>query len=91
MPPEATRMNAIEQALLAVMVAKGGDRAAAEAHISRAQGHARASARRSRQVVEIAALVVAGNGERAAGLALEHAAEFPDDVELLARVAEGSR
>ena len=44
------------------------------------------TARRERQVVEIAALVVAGDQERAAGLALEHIVEFPDDAELLARV-----
>jgi hypothetical protein len=48
--------------------------------------HARAPSRRERQVAEIEALVVAGHGERAAGLALEHTAEFPDDTDLLARV-----
>ena len=77
-------MNAIEYARLALMAAKRGDRAAAQAHISRAQRHARANARRERQVVEIAALVVRGDGERAGGLALEHTAEFPDDADLLA-------
>ena len=77
-------MNAIEHALLALIAAKRGDGAAAQAHISRAQRHARANARRERQVVEIAALVVGGHGERAAGLALEHTAEFPDDADLLA-------
>ena len=41
--------------------------------------------RRERQITEIAALVAAGNGERAAGLALEHIAEFPDDADLLPR------
>jgi hypothetical protein len=49
------------------------------------------NARRYRQVVEIAALVVAGDRERAAGLALEHAAEFPGDGELLAHVIGSSR
>jgi hypothetical protein len=44
------------------------------------------TARRDRQVAEIAALVAAGHVERAAGLANEHAAEFPDDAALLARV-----
>ena len=82
--------NAIEQALLAVMAANGGDTAAAQGHISRAQRHARATARRERQVVEIAALVVADDGERAAGLTLEHTAEFPDDADLLARISAKS-
>ena len=84
-------MNAIEQALLALIAAKRGDQAAAQGHISRAQRHARANARRERQVVEIAALVVAGDGERAAGLSLEHTAEFPGDAELLTRVANCDR
>ena len=77
-------MNAIEHALPRRHGRGGGDGAAAQAHISRAQRHARANARRERQVVEIAALVVGGHGERAAGLALEHTAEFPDDADLLA-------
>ena len=80
-------MSATEHALLAVMAARGGDRVTADGHISRAQQHSRATARRERQVVEIAALVVAGHRARATGLALEHMAEFPDDAELLARVA----
>jgi hypothetical protein len=86
-----TAMNAIEHALLALMAAKRGDGATAQGHISCAQRHARANARRERQVVEIAALVVGGDGERAAGLALEHTSEFPDDVDLLARVADCGR
>lgn len=80
-------MSAIEHALVAVMAAEGGDRVTAQGHISRAQQQTRATARRERQVVEIAALVVAGNRARAAGLALEHTVEFPGDAELLARVA----
>jgi hypothetical protein len=84
-------MNAIEHALLALMAAERGDGAAAEGHISHAQRYARATARRERQVVEIAALVVAGDGERAAGLSLEHTAEFPGDAELLTRVADCGR
>ena len=80
-------MSAIEHALLAVMAADGGDSFTAHGHISRAQQQGRATARRERQVVEIAALVVAGDRERAAGLALEHTVEFPEDAELLARVA----
>jgi hypothetical protein len=80
-------INAIEHALLAVMAADDGDGAAAQGHISRAQQYARATARRERQIVEIAALVIAGDAERAAGLSLEHTTEFPDDAGLLARVA----
>jgi hypothetical protein len=77
----------MEHTLLAVLAANGGDRAAARGHISRAQQFARATARRERQIVEIAALVIANHSERAAGLTLEHTAEFPDDAELLAVVA----
>lgn len=81
-------MHTITQALLAVMAADHGDTPAAEAHVASAQRHARTTARRERQIVEIAALVVAGDRGRAAGLVLEHTAEFPDDVALLARVAD---
>jgi hypothetical protein len=80
-------MNAIEHALLAVMAAGSGDTATACRHLARAQHDARATARRERQIVEIAALVLSGRCDRAAGLTHEHAAEFPDDGELLARVA----
>jgi hypothetical protein len=83
-------MNAIEHALLAALAASDGDMAAAHGHISRAQRHARTTARRERQIVEIAALVIAEDGERAAGLALEHTAEFPDDADLLARISARS-
>ena len=48
---------------------------------------ARATARRQRQLDEIAALVAAGRGERASGLALVHVAEFPDDHDLLGPLA----
>ena len=54
-------MSAIEHALLAVMAADDGDAATAEGHISSAQRYARITARRDRQIVEIAALVVAGH------------------------------
>jgi hypothetical protein len=47
---------------------------------------ARPASRRDRQILEIAALIAAGHHERAAGLALEHAAEFADDADLLARM-----
>jgi len=82
-----TAMNAIEHALLAVIAANGGDNAAAQEHLARAQQRARVTARRERQVVEIAALVIANHRTRAAGLTLEHTAEFPDDANLLARMA----
>ena len=80
-------MNAIQHALLAVIAANGGDTTTALEELSRAQCHARTTARRERQIVQIATLVVTGERERAAGLALEHTAEFPDDAELLARVS----
>ena len=84
-------MHPITQALLAIMAADDGDAVAAQAHVTTAQRHARTTARRDRQIVEIAALVVAGSRTRAAGLALEHTAEFPEDVDLLVRVADGTR
>jgi hypothetical protein len=84
-------MSAIDHALLAVMAAGHGDATAAEVHIACAQREVRTTARRDRQIVQIAALVVAGTRERAAGLTLEHTAEFPDDAELLQRVAEMRR
>jgi hypothetical protein len=78
-------MDAIAHALLAVMATDDGDPDAARTHIAAAQREARTSARRERQLVEIAALLVAGQRERAAGLAFVHTAEFPGDAELLAR------
>ena len=81
-----TPLTAIEQALLAVLASGGGHCATAHGHIARAQQQSRMTARRERQVVEIASLVVAGAPSRAAGLALEHLAEFPDDAELLGQV-----
>jgi hypothetical protein len=83
-------MNAIATALLAVIAADAGDTAAAREHISTAQRQSRATARRNRQVVEIAALVVSGDRTRAAGLSLIHASEFPDDRELLARITNST-
>lgn len=80
-------MNAIEQVLLALMAASGGDPAAAHGHLADAQRNARARARRDRQIVEIAARVISGERERAAGLTLEHTVEFPADADLLSRVA----
>lgn len=80
-------VNPIADALLlAVMANTAGDTAEAQSHLASAQRHAQIAARRHRQVVEIAGLVIAGNRQRAEGLALVHAAEFPDDTELLARI-----
>ena len=79
---------AIEHALLAVMAAGVGDTTAAADHITRAQQQSRSTARRARQVVEIAALVVAGDRSRAAGLALEHTTEFADDADLLVSLTQ---
>jgi hypothetical protein len=44
-------------------------------------------ARRERQLAEIEALAAAGQAGRAAGLAREHLAAFPDDAAVLASVA----
>ena len=79
-------MNPIADALLAVMASRAGDATEARKHLSTAQRHARTAARRHRQVVEIASLIVAGMHERAEGLALIHTAEFPDDADLLDRI-----
>jgi hypothetical protein len=85
MTPE--KSCAIEQASRAVTAATGGDIDAAQDHIANAQRYARSTARRERQVVEIAALIVAGSADRAAGLALEHTAQFPDDAELMTHIS----
>jgi hypothetical protein len=82
--------SAIEDALLAVLAAHGGDDVTAADHIAHAQQQTRTTARRERQLVEIAALVVTGDRDRAGGLALEHVVQFPDDAELLARVSPTS-
>ena len=79
-------MAAITYALLAIAAADNGDAAGALAHLATAQRHSRATARRVRQVLEIAALVVAEHRERASGLALMHAAEFPADADTLAAI-----
>ena len=49
------------------------------------------STRREHQVVQIAALTRSGDAARAAGLALEHAAEFPADLALLGRLTGDGR
>jgi hypothetical protein len=84
------KSHAIEQALRALTAATGGQVYEAQDHIAGAQRLARSTARRERQVVEIAALIVAGDTERAAGLALEHAAQFPGDADLMARISATS-
>jgi hypothetical protein len=56
----------------------------------RGQEPARTTGRRDRQILEIAGLVAAGDHRRAAGLALEHAAEFPDDAGHLVEVTEAT-
>jgi hypothetical protein len=76
-------MNAVTYALLAVVAVEAGDHLRAEDHIRAAQRHSRATARRDRQLIEIASLVVRGERDRARGLSFEHGAEFHDDVELL--------
>ena len=78
-------MDPISQALQALAAADIGDTATAEAHVASARRQARRTARRDRQVVEIAALVVAGDRSRAGGRAREPTAEFPDDAGLLER------
>jgi hypothetical protein len=79
-------MNPIDDALLAVMASIAGDTTDALHHLDAARQRSQAAARRHRQIVEIAGLIVAGRGERAEGLALLHTAEFPQDEELLARI-----
>ena len=83
----AAPMTAIEQALLALMAAAGGDADdCPRTHRPRPAPRPR-SARRERQIVQIAALVIAGRRERAEGLSREHSVEFPGDTELLAHVS----
>ena len=85
-------MDAIAHALLlALVAAEDGDTPTAQAHVAEAGRLAQRAARRHRQIIEIAALVVAGQPARAAGLALEHTAAFPEDVELLVCVADATR
>ena len=76
-------MSATEHALLAVLALDADQASTAAEHIALAREETRAKARRDRQVVEIASLVVRGERVRAAGLALEHTVEFPDDALLL--------
>jgi hypothetical protein len=79
-------LPALEHAVLAVNAAVAGDGTGAADHISHARLQARVAARRERQVIEIAALVVAGQRNLAVGLAFEHLARFPADAALLAQL-----
>ena len=85
-PAVSRPKDVISRALSAVVALHAGDGAEARAQIADAQRLARTSPRRHRQIVELAALVVAGNRERAAGLAFGHTAEFPQDGRLAARI-----
>jgi hypothetical protein len=76
-------MNAVTFAVLAVVAREVGDHAAADDHLRSAQRHSRNAARRQRQLVEIAALIVAGEHQRARDLSFEHTSDFPADDELL--------
>ena len=78
-------MTAITYALLAITADDDGDHTKALVHIAKAHQLSRPTARRIRQVLEIATLVVNDNPKRATGLATMHVAEFPDDANLLAR------
>lgn len=84
-------MSATEHALLAVLALDAGRVETAEQHISLARQEARATARRDRQVVEIASLVIRGDRRRAAGLAAEHTFEFPHDGPLLRQLTGSDR
>jgi len=83
-----TTTTPIDHALLAVVACGARDTAAADRHLAAARLQSHAAARRDRQVIEIASLVIAGTHERAAGLAFMHAAEFPHDAELLSRIID---
>lgn len=84
-------MRATEHALLAMLALDAGDADSAQRHLAVAREQRRASARRDRQVVEIASLVVRGDRGRAAGLALEHVVDFPNDRALLEQLTGSTR
>jgi hypothetical protein len=79
-------MDPTVDALRAALASGTGQQTEAHRHLDAARRHSQTSARRHRQVVEIAGLIVSGARERAEGLALVHVAEFPDDAELLAQM-----
>jgi hypothetical protein len=84
-------MDPIAEALFAVTANLAGNTADAQQHLEAARQGAQTCARRHRQVVEIATLLVTGALERAEGLALVHIAEFPHDADLLTRMTGGTR
>ncbi len=79
-------MDPIADALLAVLASKAGDTRGALEHLETARHNARTAARRHRQLVEIASLLVAGADDRADGLAVLHRTEFDEDTLLVARM-----
>ena len=79
-------MDPIADALLAVMASIAGDTTGALDTSRPLSTHVRTAARRHRQVVEIAGLLVAGADDRADGLAVLHRTEFDEDTLLVARM-----
>jgi hypothetical protein len=80
--------DAIHHVRLAVRAAAAGDGHTASDHLLAARRQARTTTRRERQVIEIAAALIAGDGERATGLRYEHLHDFADDGSILARLFE---
>jgi len=83
-------VNAVTYALLAVIASTAGDAPGAGEHLRAAQRLSRATARRERQLVEIASLIVEGQVRRARDLSFEHTSEFPQDEHLLASLLDPS-
>jgi hypothetical protein len=77
-------MSAVVHAVLAVAAKHAGDVDAAEEHLDCARRLSTAMARRERQLVELAALIVDDEWDRACDLSFEHGAQFADDRDLLA-------
>jgi hypothetical protein len=73
----------ISLALLAALAWSDGDHAAGKAFVATA----RRACTRNRHVVELAELVVGGDRGRAADLAAVHVDTYPDDAELVLRLA----
>src|SRR5262245_48366040 len=89
-PAHHRSMNPIDEALRAVMASTSGNPTDAQHHLELARQCSRVCARRHRQLVEIAGLIVDRNIQRANGLALVHATEFPQDAELVDRLARAT-
>jgi hypothetical protein len=81
-------MDPIADALLAVLASNAGDSSGALEHLATARRNSQRAARRHRQLVEIASLLVAGADDRADGLAVVHRTEFAEDTLLLARMTD---